>query len=84
MEDWQLDFEWLRVQHYVQDAMRERAADLAALLPDPNAYFYVCGLKAMEEGVLLAMRHVAEQAGLSWETVAVALVREGRLHLETY
>ncbi|MFO1269953.1 MAG: benzoyl-CoA 2,3-epoxidase subunit BoxA, partial [Rubrivivax sp.] len=39
---------------YVQDRMRERGADLALLLKDPNAFFYVCGLKAMEEGVVLA------------------------------
>ncbi len=42
-------------KRYVQDLMRERAADLAALLQDPNAYFYVCGLKAMEEGVVMAL-----------------------------
>ncbi len=71
-------------KRYVQDAMRERAADLAALLADPNAYFYVCGLKAMEEGVVLALRDIAQQAGLAWETVGAALQREGRLHLETY
>ena len=71
-------------KRYVQDAMRERAADLAALLADPNAYFYVCGLKAMEEGVLLAMRDIAQQAGLPWNSVAAALKTEARLHLETY
>jgi benzoyl-CoA 2,3-dioxygenase component A len=69
---------------YVQDAMRERAADLARLLADPNACFYVCGLKSMEEGVVLALHDIAEQAGLNWETVGGALKREGRLHLETY
>lgn len=69
---------------YVQDAMRERAADLAALLKDPNAYFYVCGLKSMEEGVVLALRDIASAAGLDWEVVGAALQREGRLHLETY
>jgi benzoyl-CoA 2,3-dioxygenase component A len=71
-------------KRYVQDVMRERAADLAALLADPNTYFYVCGLKSMEEGVVLALRDVAQQAGLSWETVGAALKAEGRLHLETY
>jgi benzoyl-CoA 2,3-epoxidase subunit A len=71
-------------KRYVQDAMRERAADLAPLLADPNAYFYVCGLKAMEEGVLLALRDISQAAGQSWETVGAALKREGRLHLETY
>jgi benzoyl-CoA 2,3-epoxidase subunit A len=69
---------------YVQDLMRDRAADLAPLLKEPNTYFYVCGLKSMEEGVVLALRDVATQAGLSWETVGASLKKEGRLHLETY
>ena len=71
-------------KRHVQDLLRERAADLAPLLADPNAYFYVCGLKAMEEGVVLALRDVAQQAGLVWEAVGAALKRQGRLHLETY
>jgi len=71
-------------KRYVQDAMRERAADLVQLLKDPNTCFYVCGLKAMEEGVVLALRDVAQQAGMDWNVVGAALKREGRLHLETY
>ena len=71
-------------KRYVQDAIRDRAADLAPLLADPSACFYVCGLKAMEQGVVLALRDVATQAGLEWETVAANLKRQGRLHLETY
>ena len=71
-------------RRYVQDLMRERAADLAALLADEDSYFYVCGLKSMEEGVVLALRDIAEGAGLRWDTVADALKRDGRLHLETY
>lgn len=71
-------------KRYVQDAMRERAADLAALLADLNAFFYVCGLKAMEQGVVLALKDIAHGAGLDWGSVGPALKREGRLHLETY
>ena len=71
-------------KRYVQDAMRERAADLAPLIADPDAYFYVCGLKAMEEGVVTALRDIATKAGLDWETHGQALKRDGRLHLETY
>lgn len=71
-------------KRYVQDLMRERAADLAALLTDANSYFYVCGLKAMEEGVLLALRDAALGAGLDWDAVAAQLKAQGRLHLETY
>jgi benzoyl-CoA 2,3-dioxygenase component A len=69
---------------YVQDAMRERAADLAQMLGDPNSHFYVCGLKAMEEGVVLALRDAARQGGLDWEEIGSVLRRDGRLHLETY
>ena len=69
---------------YVQDAMRERAADVAKLLADPNSYFYVCGLKSMEEGVVLALHDIAKQAGLNWDDIGATLKRNGRLHLETY
>jgi benzoyl-CoA 2,3-dioxygenase component A len=71
-------------RRYVQDLMRERAADLGELLRDDNTHIYVCGLKAMEEGVVLALRDVATQAGLSWESTAAAWKEQGRLHLETY
>ncbi|WP_295641754.1 benzoyl-CoA 2,3-epoxidase subunit BoxA [uncultured Methylibium sp.] len=71
-------------RRYVQDLMRERALDLAALLKDTNTFVYVCGLKSMEEGVVLALRDIAEQSGQSWDALGAALKREGRLHLETY
>ena len=71
-------------KRYVQDLMRERAADLAPLLKDPNTYFYVCGLKSMEEGVVLALRDIANDSGLGWDNIAPSLKQEGRLHLETY
>ena len=69
---------------YVQDLVRERGADLAHLLKDSNTYIYVCGLKSMEEGVLLALRDIVNQANLNWESLAKSLKQEGRLHLETY
>ena len=71
-------------KRYVQDAMRERSVDLAELLRDDNTHIYVCGLKSMEEGVVLALRDVAQQAQLGWEDLGSKLKREGRLHLETY
>ncbi len=69
---------------YVQDLMRQRAADLAPLLADPDAYFYVCGLKSMEEGVVLALADIARGAGLDWDLVGSSMKTHGRLHLETY
>jgi len=71
-------------KRYVQDLIRERAVDLSLLLADANSHFYVCGLKSMEEGVVLALRDVAEEARLDWATLGPTLKREGRLHLETY
>jgi benzoyl-CoA 2,3-dioxygenase component A len=38
----------------------------------------------MEEGVVLALRDVAQQAGLDWSALGARLKNEGRLHLETY
>ncbi len=63
---------------------RKRAADLAAMLDDADSYFHVCGLKSMEEGVVQALRDIAEEAGMRWVTLGAVLKREGRLHLETY
>jgi benzoyl-CoA 2,3-dioxygenase component A len=71
-------------KRYVQDALRERAADIAVMLKDSNTCFYVCGLKSMEEGVVMALRDIAQQAGLDWDALGMALKLQGRLHLETY
>ena len=69
---------------YVQDVMCDRETDLAPLLNDANAFFYVCGLKAMEEGVVKALRDIAQNAGFDWRSVSESLKTNGRLHLETY
>ncbi|MEI6619807.1 MAG: benzoyl-CoA oxygenase, partial [Betaproteobacteria bacterium] len=71
-------------KRYVQDAMRQAAPALSGLLQDPQTHFYVCGLKSMEEGVVLALRDIALDNGLDWDTLAASLQKEGRLQLETY
>jgi benzoyl-CoA 2,3-dioxygenase component A len=71
-------------KRYVQDLIRDRGVDVVELIKDTNTYFYVCGLKSMEEGVVMALRDVVNEAGLSWEKIAQNLKQEGRLHLETY
>jgi len=73
-----------KTKRSVQDAMRDRAADIVSLLKDANTCFYVCGLKSMEEGVVMALRDIAQTAGLDWETIGADLKKQGRLHLETY
>ena len=69
---------------YVQDLMREQASTLAPMLANPDTYFYVCGLKSMEEGVVSALQDIAKQSGMNWDEIATSLKRDGRLHLETY
>ncbi|MDE1183837.1 benzoyl-CoA 2,3-epoxidase subunit BoxA [Paraburkholderia sp.] len=71
-------------KRYVQDAMRQRAVDVAHLLGESGTHIYVCGLKGMEDGVLQALREIACGAGIEWEALWATLKREGRLHLETY
>jgi benzoyl-CoA oxygenase/reductase BoxA protein len=73
-----------RPRRYVQDALRDRAADAGALLADANTYVYVCGLRGMEEGVLDALSAAAAAQGLDWTALHAKLQQEGRLHVETY
>jgi len=71
-------------KRYVQDVMRQRSSDLAALLSDNHTHIYICGLKSMEEGVLLTLSDIATEARLDWDTIARSMQEQGRLHLETY
>jgi len=71
-------------RRYVQDAIRQAAASVAAHLGDAHGYVYICGLKGMEEGVLAAFGEVCAAHGLDWSAIETALRTEGRLHIETY
>lgn len=66
---------------YVQDALKERSADVAKLLADDDTYVFVCGVKGMEDGVLEAL---AAAVGSGWDALWTRLKDEGRLHFETY
>jgi hypothetical protein len=41
MEQWELDFEWIRVQHIVKDAMRRET------LPDLNMVLFLVGIQEL-------------------------------------
>ncbi len=71
-------------RRYVQDLIRERGQDVAALLKDTDCYVYVCGLKSMESGVLEAFQFACENAGMDWPATKRQLLESGRLHIETY
>lgn len=73
-----------QAKRYVQHLMRERAADVGALLRDDNTYVYVCGLKGMEAGVLDALRDICATEGIDWPRLHAAMRQTGRIHFETY
>ena len=71
-------------KEYVQDRMRAEQDTVADLLTDPNTHVYVCGLKAMEQGVEEAFTNIAESIGRPWRAMRDAMREEGRYHVETY
>lgn len=71
-------------KHYVQDKLREQAEKVGQLLQDPNGHIYICGLKAMEQGVEEALKDIARGIGLNWVDVRDKMREDGRYHVETY
>jgi benzoyl-CoA 2,3-dioxygenase component A len=71
-------------KEYVQDRMRERADQMAALLGRPGLHIYICGLRGLEEGVELALTEVGRAHGIDWLALRDRMVEEGRFHVETY
>ncbi len=71
-------------KHYVQDALRQNQAQIAALLADGNCHIYICGLRAMEAGIEQAFEDIARLSGQDWQKIRPKMRAEGRYHVETY
>ncbi|WP_299734989.1 benzoyl-CoA 2,3-epoxidase subunit BoxA [uncultured Roseobacter sp.] len=71
-------------KQYVQDRLRAQADTVAEMLKSDAAHIYICGLKAMEEGVEEAMRDIASAADIDWSTLRDQMRDDGRYHVETY
>ena len=71
-------------KEYVQDRMRSRAADLAALLVRDTTHIYMCGLRGMEDGVEASFRDICGKHGLDWTAIRARMRATGRYHVETY
>lgn len=69
---------------YVQDKIRERAADLGQLLKSEDTFVFICGLKGMEHGCDEAFADICRQNGLDWTALRDGMRRQGRYHVETY
>ena len=71
-------------KEYVQDRMRAEGDALAEALRDDHTHLYVCGLKAMDDGVEQALSDIARQHGMDWQEIRDRMRSEGRYHVETY
>jgi benzoyl-CoA 2,3-dioxygenase component A len=71
-------------KEYVQDRLRERAAEMAAILARPKTHVYVCGLKGLEDGVDAALAGIGAQHGFDWPKLRAEMREQGRWHVETY
>jgi len=71
-------------KEYVQDRMRVEQEHVAEMLKDSNTHIYICGHKAMENGVEDAFTSIANSAGLVWQELRDSMRNTGRYHVETY
>lgn len=71
-------------KQYVQDKLLHQKEMVSDLLDDPEGYIYICGLKAMEEGVENALSEIAIESGKNWSEIKDKMRDDGRFHVETY
>lgn len=71
-------------KRYVQDGLLDESEVLAPLLHQATTHIYVCGLKAMEEGVEEAFAKICKTTGIDWQEIRSTMRSEGRYHVETY
>lgn len=69
MEEWQIDFEWLRVRHFVKDALGQSG------LPDMKAILFLIGIQ--ELGQLHRIFSKEEKQDLMHVAVCTLLEQEG-------
>jgi hypothetical protein len=74
VEDWQLDFEWLRVQHHVKDALSRKE------LPDLQAVLFLIGIQ--ELGTVQRTFTKEEKQDLMHIAVCTLLTEEGYYTLQ--
>jgi ferredoxin--NADP+ reductase len=69
---------------YVQERLYEHRDALFDLLLQPNTYFYICGLRGMEDGILEALTKAAQEKGKEWSVIFDQLKAEKRWRVEVY
>jgi len=71
-------------KRYVQDEILQQQQQILEYLKDGDCHIYICGLRAMEDGVDKAFEQIASDAGLQWNDLKRQMRDGGRYHVETY
>jgi ferredoxin--NADP+ reductase len=69
---------------YVQHKIYEHRTEMLKLLQDDKTFFYICGLRGMETGILEALKTAASEANVDWNALYHTLKDEHRWHVEVY
>jgi ferredoxin--NADP+ reductase len=73
-----------RPKSYVQDEIAANQDEICDMIDEGNFSFYLCGMKAMEEGVESVFRAHAERNGRNWDELKAKYKAQGRWNIETY
>lgn len=71
-------------RRYVQDELLANETVIAEWLVDSNTHIYICGLRAMEEGINSTFEAIASNMGEDWHAMRQVMREAGRYHVETY
>lgn len=74
MEEWQIDFEWLRIRHFVKDKLKQDK------LPDLNAILLLIGIQ--ETNIVRPTYSKEEKQDLMHVAVCSLLAQDGYFELE--
>lgn len=69
---------------FVQDHLRANQEAVWQTIRQGNFSFYLCGMKAMEEGVNHVFAELAVRDGLDWDSLKAEFKKDGRWNVETY
>ncbi len=69
---------------YVQHQIQENAEEMFNMLKDKKTYFFMCGLRGMEPGVMEGMQNAAESQGINWDDFLAQMKEEHRWLVEVY
>lgn len=71
-------------KQYVQNQLEANQEEIWSMINEGNFSFYLCGMKAMEQGVNDVFVRLAERDGKNWDEMKAVFKQEGRWNIEVY